>query len=49
MQALILKIPRKSSKAKDHVLGIERHIKLWDEGTIEGLLYESMTIQLEKL
>ena len=45
MPALLLQKPSKSSKAKDHLQALERRIKLWDEGDIEGLLYEGMTIQ----
>ena len=37
--------PSKYSKAKDNVQALERRIKLRDEGNIEGLLYEGMTIQ----
>ena len=35
--------PSKSSKAKDHTQALDRCITLWDEGNIEGLLYEGMT------
>ena len=45
MPALFLQKPSKSSKAKDHLQALERQIKLWGEGNIEGLLYEGMTIQ----
>ena len=45
MPALLLQKPSKSSKAKDHLQVLERLIRLWDEGDIEGLLYEGMTIQ----
>ena len=45
MPAFLLQKPSKSSKAKDHLQALERRIKLWDEGDIEGLLYEGMTIQ----
>ena len=45
MLALLLQKPSKSSKAKDHLQEFERRIKLWNEGNIEGLLYEGMTIQ----
>ena len=45
MPALLLQKPSKSSKAKDHLQALERRIKLQDEGDIEGLLYEGMTIQ----
>ena len=45
MPALLLQKPSKSSKAKDHLQALERRIKLWNEGDIEGLLYEGMTIQ----
>ena len=41
---LLFKKPRKSSKAKD-LQALERRIKLWDEGDIERLLYEGLTIQ----
>ena len=44
MPALLLQKPSKSSKAKDHLQALERRIKLRDEGNIEGLLYEGMTI-----
>ena len=46
MLTLLLQKPSKSSKAKDHLQALDRRItKLWDEGNIEGLLYEGMTIQ----
>ena len=45
MPALLLQKPTKSSKAKDHLQALERRIKLWNEGNIEGLLHEGMTIQ----
>ena len=45
MPALLLLKPSKSSKVKDHLQALERRIKLCDEGNIEGLLYEGMTIQ----
>ena len=45
MPALLLQKPSKSSKAKDHLQALERRMKLWDEGDVEGLLYEGMTIQ----
>ena len=45
MPVLLLQKPSKSSKAKDHLQALERRIKLWDEGNVEGLLYEGMTIQ----
>ena len=45
MPALLLQKPSQSSKAKDHPQALERRIKLWDEGKIEGLLYEGMTIK----
>ena len=35
------------SKGKYLLQALEMHIKLWDVGSIEGLLYESMTIQLK--
>ena len=45
MPAVLLQKPSKSSKAKYFLQALERCIKLWDERNIEGLLYESMTIQ----
>ena len=46
MLTLLLQKQSKSSKAKDHLQALDRRItKLWDEGNIEGLLYEGMTIQ----
>ena len=44
MPALLLQKSSKPSKAKNHLQALERRIKLWDEGNIEGLLYEGMTI-----
>ena len=32
-------------KSQNHLQALERRIKLWDEGNIEGLLYEGMTTQ----
>ena len=42
---LLLQKLSKSSKVKDLLQALERHIKLWDEDNIEGLLYEGMTIE----
>ena len=32
-------------KSQNHLQALERRMKLWDEGNIEGLLYEGMSIQ----
>ena len=41
---LLLQKPSNSLKAKYHPQALERCIKLWDKGNIEGLLSEGMTI-----
>ena len=45
MSALLFQNPTKSSKVKDHYQALERDIKLWDEGNIEGLSYKCLAIQ----
>ena len=42
---LLLQKPSKTSKAKDHVVYLQRRLSLWKEGRIEELLRESKTIQ----
>ena len=43
--ALLLPKPSKSSKATEHLKALETHMKLWDQGSIDNLLYESQKIQ----
>ena len=45
MPKLLLQKPSKSSKAKEQLKALERHMKLWDDGSIEELSYESQTIR----
>ena len=45
MPALLLQKPSKKSKSKDHMLALERRLKLWDEGNLLELLAEGTTIQ----
>ena len=45
MPALLYQKPSESSKIKDNLQALERRIKLSDEGNIEGLLYEGITIR----
>ena len=45
MPALSLQKPSKSSKLKDHLVSLERRLKLWEEGDIRNLLHEGETIQ----
>ena len=45
MPKLLLQKPSKSSKAKEQLKALERHMKLWDDGSIEDLSYESQTIR----
>ena len=44
LPSLLLQKPHRSSKAKEHVQCLERHLKLWEEGDLEGLL-QGPTIQ----
>ena len=45
LPSLLLQKPHRSSKAKEHVQCLERRLKLWEEGDVEGLLQEGRTIQ----
>ena len=45
MPALLLQKPHPRSKAKDHTLHIERRLRQWSEGDLEGLMNEGYTIQ----
>ena len=45
MPALLLQKPHPRSKAKEHTLHLERHLRLWAEGDLGGLLKEGRTIQ----
>ena len=45
MPALLLQKPHSRSKAKEHTLHLERRLRLWIEGDLEGLLKEGRTIQ----
>ena len=35
----------RKSKARDHLMALERRLKLWDDGNINELLHESKEIQ----
>ena len=37
--------PRRKTKARDHLIALERRLKLWDEGSINELVDESTEIQ----
>ena len=45
MAALVLRRPCSKSKASDHLIALERQLKLWDEGNINELSDESKEIQ----
>ena len=45
MPALLLQKPHPRSKAKDHVLHLERRLQLWGNGNLRELLDEGRTIQ----
>ena len=45
MPVLLLQKPRKNSKSKDHLVSLDRCLKLWEEGNISNLLHEGKTIQ----
>ena len=44
MPCLLLQKPSKTSKAKDHLLALERRLLLWKNGDIEELVHEGETI-----
>ena len=41
----LLQKPSKNSKSKDHLLVLERRLKLWHKGEFEELYFEGETIQ----
>ena len=45
MPSLLFQKPSKISKAKDHLIALERRIDLWSNGNIDELLLEGETIQ----
>ena len=45
MLALLLQNPSRKSKARDHLIALERRLKLWSERSINKLLDESKEIQ----
>ena len=45
MLALLLQKPYPRSKAKDHILHLERRLRLWSERNLEGLMKEEHTTQ----
>ena len=45
MPALLLQKPHKTSKAKDHILCLERRMRLWEDGDLDALLHEGCSIQ----
>ena len=45
MPALLLQKPSKSSKSKDHLVLLDRCLKLWEGGDIRNSLHEGETIQ----
>ena len=45
MLALLLQRPSKNSKSNDHLISLERRLKLWEEGNISNFLHEGETIQ----
>ena len=45
MPALLLQKPSKNLKSKDHLVSLERRLKLWEEGNISNLVHEEETIQ----
>ena len=42
---VLLQKPHGNSKCRDHVAVLERRLRAWNAGDIEGLLYEGRTIQ----
>ena len=45
MSALLLQKPSKNSKSKDHLVSLERRLKLWEQGDISNLLHTGEIIQ----
>ena len=45
MLALLLQKPSKNTKSNDHLVSLERRLKLWEEENISTFLHEGETIQ----
>ena len=45
MPALLLQKPSSRSKAREHILHLERRLKLWSDGKLDDLLHEGRTVQ----
>jgi len=45
MPALLLQKPSKNSKAKDHLISLERRLILWENGDLQELISEGTAIQ----
>ena len=44
-QQLLLQKPSRSSKSKDHIRHLQRHLNLWQKGDVDILLHEGQSIQ----
>ena len=47
MLALLLQRPSKNSKSNDHLISLERRLKLWEEGNISNFLHEGEKFRKE--
>ena len=45
MPILLLQKPHQRSKTKDHIACLERRLRVWKEGNLNGLIIEGRTIQ----
>ena len=45
MSPSLLQNPSENSKSKDHLVSLERRLKLWEEGNISNLLHEGKAVQ----
>ena len=45
MPNLLLQKPSKSSKAEDHLKVLGRRLGLWNQGNLNELLYEAISVQ----
>ena len=45
MPSLLLQKPHAKSKAKNHIIALERCLQMWTDGNIDDLLNEGQTIQ----
>ena len=45
MLTLLIQNPSKNSKAKDHLKGLQRRLKIWGKGYISKLVNKSNTMQ----